>query len=40
MAAIVPADTPHSVVARTDGFAIVADYPLRPDMGYAPEDRL
>jgi len=31
MAAIVPADTLHSVVALTDGRAIVIDYPLRPD---------
>lgn len=29
MIAIVPAETPHSVVAVTDGKAIVADYPLR-----------
>ena len=29
MVAIVPADTPHSVVAITDGEAIVIDYPLR-----------
>ena len=28
--AIVPANTPHSVVAITDGRAIVIDYPLRP----------
>ncbi len=40
MAAIVPADTPHSVVALSDGFAIVADYPLRDDVVGAPEDRL
>jgi quercetin dioxygenase-like cupin family protein len=32
MVAIVPAYTPHSVVARTDGKAIVIDYPLRPEM--------
>ena len=31
MAAIVPADTPHAVVALTDGKAIVIDYPLRPE---------
>ncbi|MDB5498982.1 MAG: hypothetical protein JWP28_3013 [Phenylobacterium sp.] len=31
MAAIVPANTPHSVVARTDGRAIVIDYPLRTE---------
>jgi quercetin dioxygenase-like cupin family protein len=29
--AIVPANTPHSVVALSDGRAIVIDYPLRPD---------
>ena len=28
--AIVPPMTPHSVVALTAGFAIVADHPLRP----------
>lgn len=27
--AIIPPNTAHSVVALTDGFAIVADYPLR-----------
>ena len=32
MAAIVPADTPHRVVALTDGVAMVADWPLREDM--------
>jgi len=32
MVAIVPADTPHSVVALTDGRAIVIDYPLRPEL--------
>jgi quercetin dioxygenase-like cupin family protein len=32
MAAIVPADTPHSVVALSDGKAIVIDYPLRPGL--------
>ena len=32
MAAIVPANTPHSVVALTDGKAIVIDYPLRPGL--------
>jgi quercetin dioxygenase-like cupin family protein len=26
---ILPANTPHAVTALTDGFAIVADYPLR-----------
>lgn len=31
MAAIVPANTPHAVVARTDGRALVADHPSRPD---------
>ncbi len=31
MAAIVPAGTRHSVVARTDGRALVADHPSRPD---------
>ena len=31
MVAIVPADTPHAVVALTDGKAIVIDYPLRPE---------
>jgi quercetin dioxygenase-like cupin family protein len=31
MVAIVPANTPHSVVAVTDGKAIVADWPLRTD---------
>jgi hypothetical protein len=31
MVAIVPADAPHSVTALTDGKAIVADYPVRPD---------
>ena len=31
MAAIVPAATLHSVVARTDGRALVADHPSRPD---------
>ena len=29
MVAIVPKDTPHGVVAQSDGKAIVADYPLR-----------
>jgi quercetin dioxygenase-like cupin family protein len=29
MAAIIPPNTPHSVVALTDGKAIVIDYPLR-----------
>ena len=32
--AIVPSNTPHSVVALTDGKAIVCDYPLRKD--FAP----
>ena len=32
MAAIVPADTPHSVLALTDGRAMVADWPVRKDM--------
>jgi quercetin dioxygenase-like cupin family protein len=32
MVAIVPAHTPHAVVALTDGRAIVIDYPLRPQM--------
>ena len=31
MAAIVPAHILHSVVARTDGRALVADHPSRPD---------
>jgi quercetin dioxygenase-like cupin family protein len=31
MIAIVPANTAHSVVAITDGKAIVIDYPLRPE---------
>lgn len=29
MVAVIPADTPHSVVALTDGRAIVVDHPLR-----------
>lgn len=29
MVAIVPANTAHAVVAVTDGFAMVVDYPLR-----------
>ena len=29
MVAILPSNTPHAVVALSDGFAIVADYPLR-----------
>jgi quercetin dioxygenase-like cupin family protein len=29
--AIVPPNTPHSVVALSDGRAIVIDYPLRSD---------
>ena len=32
MAAIVPADTLHSVRALSDGRALVVDWPLRPDM--------
>jgi len=32
MAAIVPADAPHSVRALTDGRALVVDWPLRPEM--------
>ena len=32
MAAIVPADTPHAVVALSDGVAMVADWPVREDM--------
>jgi quercetin dioxygenase-like cupin family protein len=32
MVAIVPANTAHSVVALTNGRAIVIDYPLRPQM--------
>ena len=31
MVAIVPADTPHSVRALTDGKAMVVDWPLRDD---------
>jgi quercetin dioxygenase-like cupin family protein len=31
MVAIVPAHTPHAVRALSDGKAIVADFPLRPD---------
>ena len=31
MVAIVPPNTPHAVKALTDGKAIVADYPVRPD---------
>jgi quercetin dioxygenase-like cupin family protein len=33
VAAVVSADVPHSVKARTDGRAIVVDYPLRPSFG-------
>jgi quercetin dioxygenase-like cupin family protein len=33
MAAIVPAGTEHRVVALTDGVAMVADWPLREDLG-------
>jgi quercetin dioxygenase-like cupin family protein len=33
MVAIVPADTPHAVVARTAGKAIVVDHPSRPGFG-------
>jgi quercetin dioxygenase-like cupin family protein len=32
MVAVVPANTTHSVVALTDGRAIVTDFPLRPEM--------
>jgi len=31
--AIVPANVRHSVRARTDGKAIIVDYPARPDFG-------
>jgi quercetin dioxygenase-like cupin family protein len=31
MVAIVPPNTPHAVKALSDGKAIVADYPVRPD---------
>jgi quercetin dioxygenase-like cupin family protein len=34
-AAIVPANTPHSVRALTDGRAIVVDWPLRASVGSA-----
>ena len=30
---IVPSNVRHSVKARTDGRAIIVDYPLRTDMG-------
>lgn len=33
MAAIVPAGTEHRVVALSDGVAMVADWPLREDLG-------
>jgi quercetin dioxygenase-like cupin family protein len=33
MVAIVPPHTSHSVKALTSGKAIVADFPLRPDLG-------
>ena len=33
MAAIVPADTEHAVVALSDGIAMVADWPVREDLG-------
>jgi quercetin dioxygenase-like cupin family protein len=33
VAAIVPANTRHSVRALTDGRAIIVDYPLRADFG-------
>ena len=33
MAAIVPGDTPHRVVALSDGLAMVADWPVRKDLG-------
>jgi quercetin dioxygenase-like cupin family protein len=32
MVAVVPPDTAHSVVALSDGKAIVTDYPVRPEM--------
>jgi quercetin dioxygenase-like cupin family protein len=32
MVAVVPPHTAHSVVARSDGKAIVTDFPLRPEM--------
>ena len=32
-AAVVPANTPHSVKALTDGRSIVVDYPLRTSVG-------
>jgi quercetin dioxygenase-like cupin family protein len=31
--AVVPADTPHGVVAVTDGRAIVVDHPVRHEIG-------
>ena len=36
MVAIVPAHTPHSVVALTDGRAHVVDWPLREGFGGQP----
>jgi len=33
VAAIVPADAPHSVKALTAGRAIIVDHPARPDFG-------
>jgi len=33
LAAIVPANVPHSTRAITDGRLIVVDYPLRPEFG-------
>jgi len=35
--AIVPPHTPHRVVARTAGRAIVVDNPLRPEFGPTPQ---
>jgi quercetin dioxygenase-like cupin family protein len=32
-AVVVPANTPHSVKALTDGRSIVVDYPLRDSVG-------
>ncbi|HKV06006.1 MAG TPA: cupin domain-containing protein [Candidatus Acidoferrales bacterium] len=33
LVAIVPSGSRHSVKARTDGRAIIVDYPVRPDAG-------
>jgi len=33
MVAVIPADTPHQVLALTDGRAIVVDHPLREGFG-------